>query len=504
MMYKSAFRAVFLLFGFLLTNCYSTNWNTLNNSDNMVSAPPNVVSIFNNYPDDIMTLDAISPGYDYKYDIGEKDEFYDKDSSCMQFTKVELKLEDLMPASTVCADVSFIDKVGTRVTVQDVDLLRLIPKIDASGDMVYPELLLEEFDRFGYTFRREHDEFNITLPVDAPAELKAASERAYRCQIVNNCLESTKWEFALSSEDYSDYSTRTSSDINLNQDRILSHNWFYVDKDLYSVLFRIKNPGKDIDVYMPYENLSNTSENVFIDYNKIRNPIRYRSNSAVLEFGYKSNRKIEPLDVEQYYKKESKLLLSDNDQTYSSILETPSVTTRFTHEGFYTDEIRTDFDWSWMKYLDSVYVDVIDIDGSDNYVELSLGGQWTPYNITIGNIDLALLDEQKLYGLLFGINTYPKSRRYNPTQSTIAYDPDLFPDDIKPYVFLTDKKTGNWINNQYKGIEKIYLSYESLERDVLLIYVLSYERITPVWMTRVKLPQELREKVRIKNGLYNY
>jgi len=71
-------------------------------------------------------------------------------------------------------------------------------------------------------------------------------------------------------------------------------------------------------------------------------------------------------------------------------------------------------------------------------------------------------------------------------------------------VLLTHKKNDKWVNNQYKGVEKIYLSYESIEQDVLEIYVLSYERITPVWMAKVKLPKSLREKVRIRKQLYQY
>lgn len=50
----------------------------------------------------------------------------------------------------------------------------------------------------------------------------------------------------------------------------------------------------------------------------------------------------------------------------------------------------------------------------------------------------------------------------------------------------------------------MYLTYPTLEKDVLDVYLVSYERITPLWMGCVKLPKELREKVRIRNQLYNY
>ncbi len=72
------------------------------------------------------------------------------------------------------------------------------------------------------------------------------------------------------------------------------------------------------------------------------------------------------------------------------------------------------------------------------------------------------------------------------------------------FVAMTDKKTGKWVNNQYKGVEKIYLTYDNLENDILDIYVLSYERITPIWMAQVKLPRSIRETIRIKRQLYSY
>ncbi|MGB0425205.1 MAG: hypothetical protein ACPGED_12820, partial [Flavobacteriales bacterium] len=210
------------------------------------------------------------------------------------------------------------------------------------------------------------------------------------------------------------------------------------------------------------------------------------------------------LDVEQFYKKQFGLLLAPPKFTYASILDQPVQTMQFQDRGYYTAETPKEFDFSWMKHLDQVEMDVIDVKGSDSYVQLKLTGEWTPYDITIGNVDLALINEQKLYGMLFGMNTMPKSRRYNPVQNTIQYDASLFPDELKPFVLLTDKKTGKWVNNQYKGVEKIYLTYDDIEMDVLNVYVLCYERITPVWMASVKLPKEIRETVRIRKKLYNY
>jgi hypothetical protein len=488
----------------LFAQCHSIKWNDLNTTNTQEPAPKEVTAIFNNYPDGIMVLDAQNPGYSYKYDIGEKDSLYGKDSSSLRFEKVELQLHDKMPAGKVIVDFAFIDGNNNKVHIEAVDLMRLTPKIDAAADMIYPELLLEEFNRFGVTFREEHDEFEVVLTDNTTSDIKSIQERAYRASITNNCLAPSKWEFAIVSEDYSDFRKRSKSDININQNKILTHSWFYVDKSLYQALVNLKNPGKEINLDFNYDSLSNISEQVVVDFDLLRPPLKHKIDSEVLEIGHKSKRKLEPLDIEEYYKNQFGLVLEGKTETYSSILDTVVKTTQFRDEGYYKTATPKAFDLGWMRYMDDVQMDVIDVSGTEAYVQFTLGGEWSPYKVTIGNVDLALLSEQKLYGILFGINTYPKSRRYNPVQSTIAYDAELLPANQRQYVLLTDSKTGKWVNNQYKGIEKIYLTYESLERDVINIYVLSYERITPVWMARVKLPRNLREKVRIRKQLYNY
>ncbi len=485
----------------LLSQCHATRWNQLGNEE-LAPAPQEIQALFAAHPNNTLTYTAQSPGYGYAYDIGEKDTHYGIDSSAMRFTTVQMQLHDAMPEGKVVVDFTFVDGHGSTVEVKAVDLLRLIPKLDAPGDMVYPELLLEEYNRFGVSFRREHNEFSFKPANDLPKQL---NDRTYRCQIVNNCLAATKWEFALTSEDYGDYSQRRKHTTNLNQNKILSHSWFYVDKALYSALMQMKNPDKTIHMDFNYDSLSNMSEQVHIDFSQLRNPIKKQAATALLEVGHQSGRKLEPVDIEEHYKWQFGIFLDrDTSLTYKTVLEQPIRTSQFKDEGYYKNDTPREFDWSWMQYMDSVQMDIIDVPGTDAYVQLSLTGKWSPYNITIGNVDLAQINEQKLWGLLFGINTYPKSRRYNPIQSTIFYDAELLPDNIKPYVLLTDKKTGKWVNNQYKGIEKVYLTYETLEQDELSIYLLSYERITPMWMARVKLSRELREKIRIRRQLYNY
>ena len=490
---------------FVLGSCHSTSWQKTNTYELELSAPESIQRVFELEKDNTLYLKAMSPAYNYKYDVGEKDAFYGKDSLGFRFNTVSIQLHEKMPRSKVMVDLKFIDGKGNMVSINDIDLLRFIPNYDAEGDMIYPEILLEEFNRFGYTFRKEHKEFAITLAGQSNILEKEAAERAYRCQVVNNCLAATKFEFSLISEDYSDFDKRVKYDQNLNQNKILSHSWFYLDKRLYTELVKLKNPRiKEEWINIPYDSLSNLSETVEVNFKSLRNPIKYRLKTEVEEFGYKSGREIEPLDNEQFYKKAFQLVLSDTTKNYTSILEEDIQTTQFKNEGFYSEVTPKVFNLEWMKYLDSIHLDVVNVKGTESYVQITITGAYSPYEVTIGNVDLALVDEQKLMGYLFGFNTYPKNRRYNPVQSTIAYDADLLPEELKPYVLLTDKKTGKWVNNQYKGIEKIYLTYESLEGDYLMLYVLSYERIIPVWMAKIKLPATSREQVRIRKGLYNY
>ncbi|MDN5205223.1 hypothetical protein QQ008_27820 [Fulvivirgaceae bacterium BMA10] len=494
--------ALFGWLAMLFVQCHSLQWNQQDKHVQSERASESVLEAFAKYPNGIMKLKASTPGYDYAYDVAEKDVYYGKDSTKFHFKQVEIRLHETMPAGQVIVDFTFLDDQGNKVNVNGVDLIRLTPKLDSQDELIYAELLLEEFNRFGVSFRKEHEEFNVQL---ATSEVPEVQENAYRCSIVNNCLAGTKWEFALNTTDYSDFKDRIRGINNLNQNRLLAHSWFYLDRDLYNALMHMKNPQlKAGALDLDYDSLSVIGENTVVDFEKLRKPVRYRVETAMLEVGHQSNRVVKPLDIEEHFKAEFGLLLNNKRYTYKTILEEPISLTQFRDRGFYFETTPKVCDFNWMKYVDNIEVDVLDIEGSNSYVQLTLNGQWSPYKVTIGNVDLALIDEQKLFGLLFGVNAYPKSRRYNPSQNTIVYDAELLPDEIKPFVLLTDNKSGKWINNQYKGIEKIYLTYESLERDVLNVYVLSYERITPVWMGRVKLPKKLRQLVRVRRNLYNY
>ncbi len=498
-------RFVFLLaIPLIFLQCYSTKWVDGTKKRDWESPPGEIVKIFEKYPNSVMRIEAESPGYDYDYDIGGKDKLYGLGGDIFRFENVEIRLHEKMPEGMVLVDIDFVDSMWTRAFVRGFDLMRLIPSFETKGDLMYSELLLEEYNRFGVVFRKEHGEFELRTTITAP-DFKDAKERAYRMSITNNCLEPTKWEMALVSEDYSNFKKNLKSNVNRNQNKLLSHSWFFMDAELYNTLIKLKNPELDIDLYTSYDSATAIAQNVVVDFESLRHPLDMKFETEVLEIGHQSGRKLEPVDVEETYKWEYGLPLNIVEfPTYTSILEKPVKIARFKSRGYYNSETPNVYDYGFLKYIDDVVVERVAVKESDCYVQIKLTGEYSPFEIHIGNIDLVLIDEQKLTGFLFGYNTYPKSRRYNPKQNTLAYDTDSYPDLLKPYILMTDKKTGKWINNQKKGIEKVYISYETLEKDVLQIFLLSYERVTPLWMARVKLPNKAREAVWVRKQLYGF
>lgn len=499
------FKIVYLFaMALLFSQCYSSKWVSSTEENDLVEAPTEIKEIFKKYQYSVMNLEAQSPGYDYNFDIAEKDKWYGLEQDDFRFENVKMTLHRTMPEGMILVDIEFIDRMWSKAIIKDFDLMRLIPAFETNGDLSYSELILEEYNRFGVVFRKEHEEFELySIPLGQ--KFQDAGQRTYRMSITNNCLEPTKWEMALVAEDYSDFKERTKSDLNLNQNKLLSHSWFYLDAELYNALIKLKNPTVDIDLHMPYDSATAIAEQTVVNFESLRYPLATKLNTEILELGHKSGRKLEPVDVEEYYKWDFGLFLNKEEfPTYASILEKPVEIARFGSSGYYNSETPNIYDYGFLNYIDDVVIENIAAEESDCYVQIKLTGEYAPYEIIIGNLDMAMFDEQKLTGYLFGYNTYPKSRRYNPKQNTLFYDTDSYPDLLKPYILMIDKKTGKWINNQKKGVEKVYVSYESLEKDVLQIYLLSYERVTPVWMTRVKLPKKMREMVRVRKMLYDY
>jgi len=424
-----------------------------------------------------------------------------KDKKVLRFKKVHMVLHPRMPIGKILVDVYFVDGVGNRVEVKSVDLLKLIPTLDTQKAMQLPEYLLAEYNRFGVTFRREHGEFDIKAKSASLIE-RDKGKSIYRLALWNNCLSQTRFEMTLHAEDYSDFQDRYRSPLNLNQSRTLAHVWFFVNKDLYTALLRLKNRLLSFDPEIGYDDLIAAAKKVRIDLSGLRS-LKALVPSKVLEVGHKSKRPLVSLDKEQYYKWQYKLAVNQDDfSSYDDILNVPVKLAKFQGRGFYQTKKPKVFDFGWLRQVDDVRIHTVDVPESDTYVQLSLSGKNSPYEIVMGNVDLADVDEQKFAGYLFGVNTYPKLRRHNPRPDTFQFDPDSTPDHLKPYLFLVNRKNGHWGDNHEIGVEKVYLAWESIDRDVLEIYVLSYERIVPVWMARVRLSDVMVDRIRRKRAMY--
>ncbi len=490
-----------ILIAFLTSSCHA-----LRVGEGLGQAPPpvDIARFFAAQPNGRLSLRAQDPGLSYQFDPSEKDTRYAGDDKEMRFREVLMTLRPKMPIGTVLVDICFVDGNGSKIRVGPVDLLRLTPRLDCKGAMQYPELLLEEYGRFGVSFRREHGEFEIALDDACTTETKNAAGRAYRMGIWNNCLDPTKWEMILFTEDYGDFDERLAGLININQQRTLSHSWFYMSDGLYAELLRVKNPDLAIDPTLDYEALSAKAEEVVVDLTGLRR-VKRRVPVKVLEIGHQSARKIEAVVPEQFYKDRFGLVLNrDEFSNYRDVLDQPVQLAQFGGCGFYKPGEPMVFDFSWLRNVDEVQVDLLDVEGSECYVQLKLGGANAEYEIVLGNVDLALLSEQTFQGLAFGINPYPKSRRHNPKQDTIRFESDRIPDNILPYSILKKTASGTWVNNQKLGVEKVFLGWESIERKVLTVYLATYERIVSVWMARVRLPDSLVDRVRIRRRLYDY
>ncbi|WP_459211909.1 hypothetical protein [Aquimarina rhabdastrellae] len=503
-----------ILAGLMLTSsCYTYKWGESKND--LTAAPTAIQKIFEENNNTIV-VNGVSPSETYEYDAWEKDETFAKDEEALHFNTVEMTLNEHMPEGQVQIDFKFKDKKGNEVVVEDFDVMRIIPTLNTEGDHLYPELLLEEFNRYGVGFRKEFKEFSINKSQQNSEAYNKALDRTYRMSIVNGCLDPGKWEVSLTSEDYSDFNERVHNPVNFNQNKILAHTWFLLPKELYRTLVQEKNRGINVADFdygnFDYKTLSNRSKEVTIDFEKLRRPIKRRWKTEMIEVGHKSNRAIELLDMEEHYKIDYGLFVNYDtaslaQETYNSIIQPekqPLKFAQFRDEGFYSPKTALSFDMNWLSHLDEVIIESVDLPETDCLVQIQLTGKWSPFTVTLGNFDLSTVQEQKLYGLHFGFNVYPKGRRYNPVQPTITFDEDLMPKTYERYVLLTDTKTNKWVDNFHKGLGKVYLSFNTLEKDVLDIYLISYERIAPLWMASVRLPKELREKARIRKQLYNY
>ncbi|PCJ58153.1 MAG: hypothetical protein COA79_14130 [Planctomycetota bacterium] len=485
-----------------IISCNANKYGHIPNNSIFNKAPDKVIALFKDNKNQVLRMDAVSPGYKYQLEASEKDNSYSRDPLNLRFKKVEFRLLDEMPEGTVLVEASFVDGKGNRLKSSAFDLMRIIPKVDLVDNRRYPEMLMEEFDRFGIIFRKEHQEFTLVKSnLNGQSVLNKNFHRTHRMGLWNNCLDPLKWEMVLTTNDYNKKFPR---DVYLNQTRTLSHSWFYLDKALYATLFQLKNPHVSLELLNDYDSLSDKAESIVFDLSDF-SPIKVNDKIKILEFGHLSKRPLVALDKEEYYKWQSGLIINKNKiKTYTDVLNFPISLCQFTNRGFYDAKKPKVFNYGWMKNLLDIKMGVVDTSISDCYVRLTFNGVDSPYEIILGNIDLGLLDEQRLFGLPFGINPYPKSRRHNPAQDTINYDKDRLPNEIKPFLICRNSKNKKWVNHQKLGIEKMYVGWESIDREVLNVYMISYERILPVWMCRIKISNKMTMKVRRRRRMYLY
>ncbi len=494
----------FALLAGLLAGCYVPQIRAPGSETAGVAPPVEVVSCFGGSEPLCLRIHAADPGREYEFDPAEKDAQHAACDRALRFRNVEIEIGARTIPGRVLASFRFTDDEGNRIEVPDVDLLRIVPRLDLPGEMQWPELLLEEYERFGVNFRREHDEFRVVVAEGASAGAREALARGYRLGIWNNCLDPGKWEMVLDSEDFTGFDARRRSPLSINQQRVLAHIWFPIDRALYDALVRVKNPHLAVDLGLGYEELSRRAEQVRIDFSALGR-VRRRESVTLLELGHESGRALEPFNREQYFKWEFGLFLDREEYpTYREVVERPVRLARFADAGFYQPDQPVTFDYRWLGEVNRLELDTLDVEGSECYVQLTLSGDGAPYRITLGNVDLALLDEQSLTTYAFGFNPYPKTRRHTPRQSTIAFDTDVMPREKRPYLVLTDAASDRWINNQALGLERVYLGWESIDKDILAIYVVSYERIVPVWMARLRVSDAIVDRGRVRQRLYAY
>lgn len=66
--------------------CHTTKWTDIQSQGDLQIAPNTI----NKYPNQTLIIRATTPGFNYKFDIGEKDTFYGNTDSVFRFNKVLL------------------------------------------------------------------------------------------------------------------------------------------------------------------------------------------------------------------------------------------------------------------------------------------------------------------------------------------------------------------------------------------------------------------------------
>jgi hypothetical protein len=463
---------------------------------------PELIQFFQSLPQHRLEISVDTPELNYSKDPAEKDLLYQLAPKDLNFSRVTITLALLQEKSKALVDMAFSNDSGTSFTIHSLDLLDLVPLIGQKGVLKYAEFLLKEFERFGILFYKKENAFSWTTSAKTRSVSLDAIGRTYQAGVFNNCLDAGKWEIVINSRYYEQFDS-THANTNQNQRyRVLVHSWFSLDSTLYRLLVKIKNPVLDFDPYIKYSELTKMAEAVKVPFSTL-SKFKRTVDTKVLELGYRSQRELFELDEEEMYKDWFGLVLNrEKFHTYADILETPVRMAQFTDKGFYRPEVPLIIDYGWMKKLDQVEMKMIETSGPERFVEIRIWGEHCPYAIVLGNFDLGRLNPNKTVAIQFGVNPFPKMRLQRKTAFGTGYN--LGPDGkaVQPYLFLIDRVSEKWINNQKLGLEQVFIGWQSINKEALVIHLVSYERMLPIWITYLGISDAERGKGRIANAVF--
>ncbi len=370
-----------------------------------------------------------------------------------------------------------------------------IPKLSAPVAFHTIDALLLEYSRREIEFRRDLGQFLVHWP--AGSRKSPAFERLYQIVIANNCLEPGKWELILSTWPLKDRDKQTlqANPHFAGRHPKLAHYWFQVPEMLYDSLWAAYNPSRRPEVLGEYDSLSTLAEALTVT-EALRCERCLDFPAGVLEVGHRSGRRIEVLDprfhpgerpMESFYKNLFGLVRNgERFATYADILAEPIRLSVFGGMGVYSRDQDVVFDLRWLGMWNQVSWRFSETDSLGRFAHIDIGGPQSTRALSIRNVDLARLNKEP-YGFALGWNSHPKRRLFRDRDYSPRYR--LIPEDTLPVpvALMWDKRIGKWLNNQREGIEQIVLSWEGVERNILRIELLSYERILPLWMARVAI-----------------
>jgi hypothetical protein len=414
--------------------------------------------------------------FDYDRDPNLKDVRFGKD---WQIERATLTFHHALNAQNVFFSLTVHGRDGKRIEVDTFNIMNLVPKLDMAGrpGLVEAEMLLEEFERFGVAWKSHLGEFRI---------LGDDSGAINRVVFQNNCLDPGKWELQLMSKYYRNAAENMTRKSSPERYRKIAHGWTLLPMDFYQTLIRIKNPKLDKPVQGGYVDLSRSGGKTVLPPEFLPNPAM-EIRTGMVELGLESERDLEMLNEEQFQKRFIRLVDNREDyHTYADIVREPVRFAAFEHEGLYTSE-KKKFDFRWMKAMNRLRLFRTSEQEPVRWVDLEIGGEASPYRVVLKNLDLGNVVEGGIYHISFGFDPPPTlTHQYNsrnPNGYKLGGEGKVEPVSL----LCSNQKTGAWQNNQDLGLEKLMMQWESPEKEILWVFLVSFERMIPVWMGRVRV-----------------